>query len=53
MAGGVLQLGVQLLALARLGLMPRIGLGLTLARGLGEDPASQRVARLMVPACSG
>ena len=53
MAGGVLQLGVQLLALARLGLMPRIGLGLSRLRAAWTDPASQRVARLMVPALLG
>ena len=53
MAGGVLQLGVQLLALARLGLMPRIGLGLSRLRAAWADPASQRVARLMVPALLG
>lgn len=53
MAGGVLQLGVQMLALARLGLMPRIGLGFLRLRSAWTNPASQRVARLMMPALLG
>ncbi len=45
-AGGVLQLGLQAVALHRLGVLPRIG-------GLGaalNDPGVRRILRLMLPA---
>ena len=44
--GGVLQLGVQALALKRLGLLPRIG-GV---RAAWADPAVRRILTLMLPA---
>jgi putative peptidoglycan lipid II flippase len=53
MAGGVLQLAVQLLALRRLGLWPSIGLSPAAVRTAWRDPHTQRVARLMVPALLG
>ncbi len=53
MAGGVLQLAVQLLALRRLGLLPALGWSLTKLRAAWRDPHTQRVAKLMVPALLG
>jgi len=53
MAGGVLQLAVQLLALRRLGLLPAFGWRLTDLRAAWRDPHTQRVAKLMVPALLG
>jgi putative peptidoglycan lipid II flippase len=53
MAGGVLQLAAQLLALRRLGLMPAIGLSPASLRTAWRDPHTQRVAKLMVPALLG
>ncbi len=50
MAGGVAQLAVQFLALARLGLRPRIGLDLRLA---WADPTVKRIMRQMLPAIVG
>lgn len=53
MLGGVLQLGVQVPALLRLGLLPRIGFNWTLAKEAWADPATKNIARLMVPALLG
>ena len=53
MLGGVLQLGVQVPALRRLGLLPRIGLGWTAIRSAWTDPGTRSIARLMVPALLG
>lgn len=53
MAGGVLQLAAQLLALRKLGLFPTIGLGLASLRTAWRDPHTQRIAKLMVPALLG
>ena len=53
MAGGVLQLAVQALALRRLGLLPRIGLGWDALRTAWADPGTRHVARLMLPALLG
>ena len=53
MAGGVLQLAIQIPALRRLGLLPRIG---TTAVALGaawRDPRTRTVLRLMLPALLG
>ncbi|ROZ71224.1 murein biosynthesis integral membrane protein MurJ [Ramlibacter sp. WS9] len=53
MLGGLLQLAVQIPALLRLGLLPRIGLTW---RGLKEawsDPGTRRVAGMMAPALLG
>jgi putative peptidoglycan lipid II flippase len=53
MLGGVLQLGVQLPALRRIGMLPRIGMSRQALRLAWSDPATQRVAKLMVPALLG
>lgn len=53
MAGGVLQLVVQIPALRRLGLLPRIGWTWRAMRAAWADPHTQRVARLMAPAILG
>ena len=53
MAGGVLQLGVQIPALKRLGLLPTIGIRWRAVRAAWADPHTQRVARLMGPALLG
>jgi putative peptidoglycan lipid II flippase len=53
MLGGILQLAVQVPALLRLGLLPRIGLGWGTIKAAWADPATQNIARLMVPALLG
>ena len=53
MLGGVLQLAVQVPALLRLGLLPKIGLNRTLIKAAWADPASKNIAKLMVPALLG
>ena len=52
-AGGVLQLSVQMLALRRLRLMPSIGWRWAHIRQAWDDPATRRVATLMLPALLG
>ena len=51
--GGVLQLGVQLLALKKLGLYPRIALRWSGLRSAWADPGSKNIVRLMGPALLG
>ena len=53
MLGGALQLGVQLPALWRLGLLPRIGFSLGACREALQDPGTQRILKLMAPALLG
>jgi putative peptidoglycan lipid II flippase len=53
MAGGVLQLVVQVPALVRLGLFPRIGTSLSNIKTAFTDPATRQVALLMGPALLG
>ena len=53
MAGGVLQLAVQVPALWRLGLLPRIGVGLGALRAAWSDADVRRILRLMAPALLG
>ena len=53
MLGGLLQLAVQIPALHRLGLLPRIGLGWSRLRAAWDDPGTRQVARMMVPALLG
>ena len=53
MLGGVLQLAVQIPALARLGLFPRIGWRWAEVRDAWRDPATRNVGKLMVPALLG
>jgi putative peptidoglycan lipid II flippase len=52
MVGGALQLGIQIPALRRLGMLPRIG-WLTAIRAAWADPTTRKVARLMLPALLG
>ena len=53
MLGGMLQLAVQVPALLRLGLLPRIGLNWTAVKVAWADPATKNIAKLMVPALLG
>jgi putative peptidoglycan lipid II flippase len=53
MAGGVLQLAIQVPALRRIGMWPRVGLALAAIRASWSDPATRQVLRLMVPALVG
>ena len=53
MLGGMLQLGVQIPALKRLGLLPRIGMSWAAVQQAWADPATKSIARLMVPALLG
>jgi putative peptidoglycan lipid II flippase len=53
MAGGVLQLAVQVPALARLGLLPRISVLPGRVAGAWRNPGVQRVLRQMAPALLG
>jgi putative peptidoglycan lipid II flippase len=53
MAGGMLQLGVQIPALKKLGLLPAIGWNWAALSAAWSDLHTQRVARLMVPALLG
>nr|WP_255662427.1 murein biosynthesis integral membrane protein MurJ [Acidovorax sp. D4N7] len=53
MLGGVLQLGVQLPALRRLGLLPRIGLRWSAVRAAWQDAGVRRILSLMAPALLG
>ncbi len=51
--GGVLQLGVQLIALKKLGLSPRIGLRWREVRSAWADPGTKSILKLMGPALLG
>lgn len=53
MLGGVLQLAVQVPALLRLGLLPRIGVTWGTVRAAWADPGVRRVLMLMGPAVLG
>ncbi|MBS0392415.1 MAG: murein biosynthesis integral membrane protein MurJ [Proteobacteria bacterium] len=53
MAGGVLQLAVQVPALLRLGLLPRIGMAWAAVRGAWRDEGVRRILTLMAPALLG
>ncbi len=53
MLGGVLQLAVQIPALLRLGLFPRIGMRWSAVRDAWLDPGTRRIAQLMAPALLG
>jgi putative peptidoglycan lipid II flippase len=52
-AGGVLQLAVQVPALARLRLLPRVGVTWSRLRVAWADPGTRHVARQMAPALLG
>jgi putative peptidoglycan lipid II flippase len=51
--GGVLQLGVQIPALRRIGLLPRIGLRWSAVKAAWAHPGTRRVTTLMLPALLG
>jgi len=53
MAGGVLQLAMQVPALRRLGMWPRIGLAWRSLRESLNDPSTREILRLMLPALLG
>ena len=53
MAGGMLQLAVQVPALIQLGLLPRIRFNGAALREAVADPATRNIAKLMVPALLG
>ncbi len=53
MLGGLLQLAIQVPALLRLGLLPRIGVRWSAIRAAWADPTTRKVARLMLPALLG
>ena len=53
MVGGLLQLALQVPALLRLGLLPRIGVRWAAIRAAWADPTTRKVARLMLPALLG
>lgn len=53
MLGGVLQLAIQVPALLRLGLLPKIGWNWAVVKAAWEDPATKNIAKLMVPALLG
>ena len=53
MVGGLLQLAVQIPALLRLGLLPKIRLGVKGVRAAWNDPATRSIAKLMLPALLG
>jgi putative peptidoglycan lipid II flippase len=53
MLGGLLQLGVQLPALHRIGMLPRIGTSWAAFKAAWQNPATQRVSQLMLPSLFG
>ena len=53
MLGGVVQLGVQVPALARVGMVPRIGVSVRALRAAWAHPGVHRVLRQMAPALLG
>ena len=53
MLGGLLQLGVQVPALLRLGLLPKIGFSWVAIRAAWSDSATKNIASLMLPALLG
>ena len=53
MLGGLLQLLVQIPALHRIGMLPRLGLSLGQLRQAVADPETRNIARLMLPALLG
>jgi putative peptidoglycan lipid II flippase len=53
LVGGVLQLALQVPALRKLGLLPRIGASLGAVRAAWRDPTTRKVAKLMAPALLG
>jgi putative peptidoglycan lipid II flippase len=53
MLGGLMQLALQIPALSKIGLLPRIGLTASAIRSAAADPATRQIAALMLPALLG
>ncbi|MET3496255.1 murein biosynthesis integral membrane protein MurJ [Variovorax boronicumulans] len=53
LAGGVLQLALQIPALRALGLMPRVGASFKALGAAWKDPTTRKVMKLMLPALLG
>ena len=53
MAGGMLQLAIQVPALRRIGMWPRFGLAFSGLRTAWSDPATRKILSLMLPALLG
>ena len=53
MVGGALQLGIQLPALRRIGMLPHVGTSTRALRAAWADPTTRRVLTLMLPALVG
>jgi putative peptidoglycan lipid II flippase len=53
MLGGALQLGVQIPALLRIGMLPRVGLRWSVLKAAWAHPGTRRVTTLMLPALLG
>ncbi|MDB5942191.1 MAG: putative virulence factor [Ramlibacter sp.] len=53
MLGGLLQLVVQVLALRRIGFLPRVGLSWQRLKAAWTDPGTREVGRMMAPALLG
>ncbi len=53
MIGGALQLAVQVPALLKLGLLPKISLNWTVVKEAWADPATKNIVKLMLPALLG
>ncbi|MDQ7746861.1 murein biosynthesis integral membrane protein MurJ [Hydrogenophaga pseudoflava] len=53
MLGGALQLGVQIPALLRIGMLPRVGLHWSSLKAAWAHPGTRRVTTLMLPALLG
>ena len=53
MAGGVLQLGLQIPALRSLGMLPHLGVRWSSIRAAWADPATRNITHLMAPALLG
>jgi putative peptidoglycan lipid II flippase len=50
MIGGILQLAIQIPALLKIGMLPRIGLGIKAIREAVANPEAKRILKLMGPA---
>jgi putative peptidoglycan lipid II flippase len=53
MLGGVLQLAIQVPALRRIGMWPRIGVAFSSLRESWRDPSTRKILQLMLPALLG
>ena len=53
LVGGVLQLALQIPALRKLGMLPRIGVRLAALRAAWADPTTRKILGLMLPALIG